>query len=1270
MKIFLRRSFLLSLFLMPVICPRLKAQQMSTKQALFLIKQNSSFLNLSTEDIANSVISDAYFDRTSNTFLIYLQQTYNGIPVYHAIQVIALKKEKAISVSGKRIAKIEEKITGAKEEPPVAAKRSVYVAARVLKLPEPASLVMMRSDAKNHRVEFSSSSISRENITSDLMWVPGKDGKVRMAWEVKIVPHNSNAYWLLRINANDETLLGKDNLTLSDNWQNPVRTPKVTYSIKQDREESHLSLTSSQLIQSSDYRVISFPAEAMTFTGGTPALVSNPWSGSGGGNNAISLGWHNDGTNDYAYTRGNNVWAKEDHAGNNSNTGAVANSSTASPYLTFDFPFNSTGQPDTGTNMNFAITQLFYWNNIMHDLSYQYGFNEAAGNFQNNNQGRGGVGNDFVYADAQDGSGLNNANFSTPADGSNPRMQMFLWSPDQSKNLNINSPASIAGPIPSLEGAVSNNNLLQNVGPVTGDIVLFNDDVSGTTHEACGSAANASALIGKIAMIDRGNCNFTNKIKAAQNAGAIAVIMVNNVGGDSIIVMGANPLDNTITIPAVMISQNNGNAIKTILAENTAVNATLSANGIELDGDLDNGIMSHEYTHGISTRLTGGPSTATCLTNNEQGGEGWSDYMALMMTTNWNTASVSDGTKARSLGTYVIGEQPTDGGIRTYPYSTDLTINPWSYADMDATGGEVHTIGEIWAATLWDMTWNIIQQDGINPNLYDANAAGGNSVALKLVMLGMKLQPCQPGFLDARDAILRADTILYNGKYSCAIWNAFARRGMGVLAQQGSSNSTTDQVADYSIPASAVISKSVDKSQAAQNDFLTYTLKVSAQCAAVSNYKIVDTLLPNVTYVSGGTYNASDRTVTFNVPSLSSSTSETFSFRVRINVNSYFVPQNLLNETVSSNSIPSTFTATSSPSSVKWTVSTVNHSASYSLKASDPTSSAEEILTSSSSYLVNGNTQLSFWQEYNTEAEHDGGVVELSTDNGSSWFDAGAYMSQNGYNSTINSNSNLTNKRAFSGSSNGFIKTIVNLSSFEGKSVKFRFRFVSDDTKSGTGWFVDDISVDETPAAYNLAQLLDNSNVLQSISDTVTSITTEVLPLAWGSFTAEKSGNSALLKWSTLQEINTANFIIERSSDGVHFNQIGTMDAAGNTSGITFYHLSDGAPLEGNDFYRISEVNKDGKVLYSEVKMLSFDLPASTIIVSPNPAKDHLNISVAGNQQTLHLSLVNSMGQVVSNSIMTNEYNSLPVHEIPSGVYYLKITGGNISTVRKVLIEK
>jgi len=66
---------------------------------------------------------------------------------------------------------------------------------------------------------------------------------------------------------------------------------------------------------------------------------------------------------------------------------------------------------------------------------------------------------------------------------------------------------------------------------------------------------------------------------------------------------------------------------------------------------------------------------------------------------------------------------------------------------------------------------------------------------------GLKLQPCSPGFIDARDAILKADTLFFGAHYSCAIWKAFAKRGMGVFAQQGSSNSTSDQVADFTVPA-------------------------------------------------------------------------------------------------------------------------------------------------------------------------------------------------------------------------------------------------------------------------------------------------------------------------------------------------------------------------------------------------------------------------------------------------------------------------------------
>ncbi len=94
----------------------------------------------------------------------------------------------------------------------------------------------------------------------------------------------------------------------------------------------------------------------------------------------------------------------------------------------FSFPIDFAQAPVAPDNQRAAQVNLFYWINRYHDILYAYGFNEAAGNFQTNNFGLGGVGNDAVIADAQDGSGTNNANFLTPRDGSPGRMQMYLWS--------------------------------------------------------------------------------------------------------------------------------------------------------------------------------------------------------------------------------------------------------------------------------------------------------------------------------------------------------------------------------------------------------------------------------------------------------------------------------------------------------------------------------------------------------------------------------------------------------------------------------------------------------------------------------------------------------------------------------------------------------------------------------------------------------------------------------------------------------------------------
>ena len=161
------------------------------------------------------------------------------------------------------------------------------------------------------------------------------------------------------------------------------------------------------------------------------------------------------------------------------------------------------------------------------------------------------------------------------------------------------------------------------------------NDIFASTHQGCGGYTNAANVTGKIALVDRGGCNYTVKIKVAQAAGAAGIIVINSVTGDPLIMTG---VDTTNVIPAVMISKSDGDILKANL---TGLNGVISSAGQYIDGSLDNGVIAHEYTHGISNRLTGGPANADCLWNAEQMGEGWSDYMALMVTTNWSTARIS-----------------------------------------------------------------------------------------------------------------------------------------------------------------------------------------------------------------------------------------------------------------------------------------------------------------------------------------------------------------------------------------------------------------------------------------------------------------------------------------------------------------------------------------------------------------------------------------------------------------------------------------------------
>jgi len=147
-------------------------------------------------------------------------------------------------------------------------------------------------------------------------------------------------------------------------------------------------------------------------------VITDPWDSA-----SNPFTWLGDGSATYNTTKGNNGYAQVNPDGGDNYVNNYRPSSSNN-----DFEYNyDISATDPTTNRDASITQLFYTANTYHDLLYSLGFNEKAGNFESNNNGKGGVGGDYVILNSQDGSGTDNANFATPPDGQNPRMRMYIW---------------------------------------------------------------------------------------------------------------------------------------------------------------------------------------------------------------------------------------------------------------------------------------------------------------------------------------------------------------------------------------------------------------------------------------------------------------------------------------------------------------------------------------------------------------------------------------------------------------------------------------------------------------------------------------------------------------------------------------------------------------------------------------------------------------------------------------------------------------------------
>ncbi len=987
-------------------------------------------------------ISNQHCEDAENLCYYYLQQTHtDSLPLHNQISTVVYDLESDRIVSHPKITSYKpsnKKANGKTIAPQDAIKAALHKHNQSAK-----ELSIKALKSKKNEKRYKLSSVSREDILVREVYLV-QDHQLLKTFQIDIFFDDTNDWW--------QILVGQDDGEV--HWETSYTTHCELGHLHEPHRHHGSHMTPHHMLMNpvvdSSYHVYAWPL--MTPDDGARSVVQRPWI-TGAAIEPSPYGWHDvDGIAgaDFTTTQGNNAYAYADEDNNNLPDPGSAPDGGAN--LSFDFPLDLNDQPQDYRDA--AVTNLFYWNNILHDIFYQYGFDESAGNFQANNYGRGGYGADYVAAEALDGSGVNNANFITPPDGQMPRMQMYRWTKGSAMSMMVNGNIEMS-PIPS------------EFTPMT---TFSGELVMAEPIEGCGTITNANEIDGNIAVIDRGSCLFTEKVTQAMIAGAVGVIVCNY--DDNVFAMGG---DGYIGLPAVMISHTESVLLKAMIANGTTTAEIGLSTTPDKDSDLDNGVIAHEYAHGVSIRLTGGAGTSSCLSNAEQMGEGWSDYFALAMT----MQPTDTATEPRGMGTYLTDQDPTSNGIRSYPYTTDMNVNPFSYADLSSQSVP-HGVGSVWATILWDLHWALIDAHGYDHDIY--TGTGGNNIALHLVTSGLKLQPCSPGFVDGRDAILQADELLFDGANQCLIWSVFARRGLGEGADQGSSLIIGDETISYTTPSSCnTLSVDIesDVSVASAGDTISYSIQINnRQSNPVLNLHTIDTIKSPLQILANSLNNGTlnDSVLSHYIEASTSGSVYDISYDAVVEDNSRGTVEYVGDIEGGGDWLPSSILGSNG-----WSVGQ-DHPHWGDSHYFIPNVEGDETHTLSKSFTLSQHPILSFWHRYDTEYSWDGGYVEISTNGGQLWMSLDDQYLKNGYNVRLvdTSNETVRGKMSFSGNSNGYIQSIVDLTLFAGKDVIIRFVFGSDTYVSGDGWYIDDITLYDAIPIYNTAHT--SADGLPSIS--------------------------------------------------------------------------------------------------------------------------------------------------------------------------------------------
>jgi hypothetical protein len=776
---------------------------------------------------------------------------------------------------------------------------------------------------------------------------------------------------------------------------------------------------------------------------------------------------------------------------------------------TFDYKYDITSAEYSVNNRKAAIVNLFYVNNYLHDDYYGHGFDEMSGNAQESNYGRGGEEGDALNVEVQDNSGFNNANMSTPADGGSPRMQMYLWETTQAVN-GVDFGATVTShPDLGLLPVVQIASFGPEIFSISGDLVRI-EDATTPMNDGCEAATNGADLVGKIAVIDRGVCAFTQKVLNAQADGAIAVFIVNNANDGTPAPMGG--ADNTVTIPSFGLNFSEGADIYALLDADEKVSVDMFRNDLSRvfkDSSWDNAIVAHEWGHYISNRLVGNGSGLSSQQARSMG-EGFGDFHALMLTT-------------EATDNLVLGNEEYDGGygaityvtsfvngIRPYPYSTSMVTNPSTFGDVSLYPDLVHAPGSVFSNMIWESFISMVNDER---HTFDE----AKSLIKDYVVAGYKMMPMAPTFTEGRDAILSAAYANDVEDYKLML-AAFAKRGMGLGAVSPSRYAT-----DH---AGAVESYETELSAFSVNAYAVDTNYEGLTSGYCSNDNILDkgetgtvsfTITNNggeaLTGITGTVMVESGHDVTFanegavtlgDLAMFGSATSTAIEFTLNDagigdELVLKFVPDAV--EGVEADDFMFSMT-TNVDFETRALVGTSQYENLNTLSrlydftetvivggdmaantwgldqwdAADGLIAAEgHSFTSDVSYETramsvgfDGDYTISFWHLYNLEAEYDGAVVEVSV-NGGDWADVtamGATFEGDGYTDVglDNTEAAIAGRDMFSGINYG-PETINFGEILNGNEVQFRFRIATDSAVTpapfsgfSAGWYVDDIT--------------------------------------------------------------------------------------------------------------------------------------------------------------------------------------------------------------------